>query len=67
MWEYIDCHKLYAKLNNKHCSIWYDSYIHEWRWILLEFTVDSGIVSVTGVNKSLSAAMLIAERSANRE
>jgi hypothetical protein len=37
MWDYISEMYIYQKNGNKHCSVWYDVYIHCWRWSTVEF------------------------------
>jgi hypothetical protein len=40
MWEWMSERYIYRKFNHKHCSVWYDVYIHRWRWSVVEFIGD---------------------------
>lgn len=64
MWEYMRNQCLYAKINDKHCSVWYDVYIHEWRWTTVALTVNRGIVMRKGKCPTASSAMINAEKDA---
>jgi|NOAtaT_7_FD_contig_21_3876508_length_1524_multi_5_in_0_out_0_3 hypothetical protein len=56
MWEYIGEKYIYQKLNNKHCSVWYDVYIKHWRWSVIVFDIH-GIHMEQGICRTASKAM----------
>ena len=56
MWEYIKEQYVYCKLEQKHCSIWYDVYIRRWRWTTVQLT-ENGIVTKQGVAPTASNAI----------
>ena len=56
MWEFIGERYIYRKVNKKHCSVWYDVYIHRWRWSVVEFA-DLGVKIQQGDAFTASMAM----------
>lgn len=66
MWEYVENCYIYAKIYDRHCSVWYDADIQKWRWTTVALTV-SGIKMQMGETVSASSGMTIVERIATYE
>jgi hypothetical protein len=56
MWNYVGERYLYCKMNNKHCSVWYDVYIKCWRWSVVIFN-SHGMNMEQGTCNTASMAM----------
>lgn len=56
MWDYVGERYIYRKVNNKHCSVWYDVYIKCWRWSVVVFDSNG---AHTKQGKSRTASMAI--------
>lgn len=67
MWEYTKDKYIYAKIEEKHCSVWYDAYIQAWRWTVVALTVKKGIMMQKGKCPTASLAITCAERSATND
>jgi hypothetical protein len=66
MWEYVENCYIYAKIYDRHCSVWYDADIQKWRWTTIALTVN-GIKMQMGDALSASSCMGIVERIATDE
>ena len=56
MWDSVGERYIYRKVNNKHCSVWYDVYIKCWRWSVVVF---NGNGALTKQGKCRTASMAI--------